>query len=253
MAVLIDPPTWPAHGRAWSHLVSDASIEELHAFAAALGLPRQGFEGDHYDVPEDLYAAALALGARAVEPRVLLEALQRSGLRMTKRRGDKGVARAAGVELASGTVADIDLLLSARPVAEARVFAAMVFVRDAAGHFAVVHSVRRQEWGSPGGWREPGESVRDNALREVFEETGLELAAGALRPWGYERFRHVSGPLVCLPERDVLQTFTATVEGVRPALSASLSDTSARRWVTPTEYAALCRDQFWWPLAERLL
>ncbi|MEU0459181.1 DUF4031 domain-containing protein, partial [Streptomyces sp. NPDC006129] len=30
----MDPPTWPGHGRMWSHLVSDVSYDELHAFAA---------------------------------------------------------------------------------------------------------------------------------------------------------------------------------------------------------------------------
>ena len=28
--ILIDPPMVPAHGRLWSHLVSDASYDELH-------------------------------------------------------------------------------------------------------------------------------------------------------------------------------------------------------------------------------
>ena len=53
MAVLIDTPVWPWRGRRWSHLVSDVSHEELHAFAAsALDIPRRAFQGDHYDVPE---------------------------------------------------------------------------------------------------------------------------------------------------------------------------------------------------------
>ena len=38
MAILIDPPAWPAHGTLWSHLVSDSDYDELHAFAALLGL-----------------------------------------------------------------------------------------------------------------------------------------------------------------------------------------------------------------------
>ena len=44
MTVYIDPPTWPGHGRLWSHLVSDVSFEELHAFAAAIGCPPRAFE-----------------------------------------------------------------------------------------------------------------------------------------------------------------------------------------------------------------
>ena len=58
--ILIDPPAVPGHGRLWSHLVSDSSLDELHAFARALGVPERGFERDHYDVPERLYAPALA-------------------------------------------------------------------------------------------------------------------------------------------------------------------------------------------------
>ncbi|BAS15851.1 hypothetical protein AHiyo8_41540 [Arthrobacter sp. Hiyo8] len=39
MAVYVDPPLWPAHGTVFSHLVSDTSLEELHAFAEAAGFP----------------------------------------------------------------------------------------------------------------------------------------------------------------------------------------------------------------------
>ena len=35
--MLVDVPMWPAHGRLWAHLVSDSSLEELHAFATARG------------------------------------------------------------------------------------------------------------------------------------------------------------------------------------------------------------------------
>ena len=47
MTVLIDPPAWPAHGTVFSHLVSDASLEELHAFARAAGLSERAFDRDH--------------------------------------------------------------------------------------------------------------------------------------------------------------------------------------------------------------
>ena len=92
---------------------------------------------------------------------------RRSGLRLQKRRGDKGVARVRGVRFVDGTSADVDLIRSPREADESRVFAAMAFVHDDAGDLAVVHSIRRDEWGAPGGWREPGESVRDTAVREV--------------------------------------------------------------------------------------
>jgi hypothetical protein len=87
MAVLIDPPTWPGRGRLWSHLVSDRSFAELHEFAAVLGAPERGFDRDHYDVPESLYAAAVAQGVEPVGSRELLRRLTAAGLRRPKRRG----------------------------------------------------------------------------------------------------------------------------------------------------------------------
>ncbi|MBK0421692.1 DUF4031 domain-containing protein [Leucobacter sp. CSA2] len=82
MTILIDPPTWPAHGTVWSHLVSDHDYEELHAFARVLGLPRRGFDLDHYDVPARLHDRAVELGARPVSGKDVLAALQAAGLRV---------------------------------------------------------------------------------------------------------------------------------------------------------------------------
>ena len=94
MTVLIDSPVWPWRGRRWSHLVSDVSYEELHAFAATeLGIPRRVFQGDHYDVPDELYAVAVAAGAEPVGCRELLARLRAAGLRLKKTRG----GRSAGV------------------------------------------------------------------------------------------------------------------------------------------------------------
>jgi hypothetical protein len=109
VAVLIDPPGWPAHGRLWSHLASDTSLEELHAFARRAGLPERGFEGDHYDVPEERYLALVAAGALPVEGRELVRRLQRSGLRRPKRRGERVVGSHP-----RGDGSRIDTLLSTR-------------------------------------------------------------------------------------------------------------------------------------------
>jgi len=84
--ILIDPPTWPGHGRLWSHLVSDYSYAELHEFAQALGIPGRGFERDHYDVPGEMYDRAVAAGALAVSSREVVRRLEAAGLRRRKRR-----------------------------------------------------------------------------------------------------------------------------------------------------------------------
>lgn len=86
MAVLIDEPIWPFRDRLWCHLVSDVSYDELHLVAEAIGIPRRGFQGDHYDVPAELRDAAIAAGAQPVTGRELITRLRSSGLRRTKPR-----------------------------------------------------------------------------------------------------------------------------------------------------------------------
>ncbi len=85
VTILIDDPRWPAHGRLWAHLVSDSDLEELHAFASANGIPRRGFDLDHYDVPEDAHARLVSAGAVHVDGHELVRRLIASGLRVTAR------------------------------------------------------------------------------------------------------------------------------------------------------------------------
>lgn len=86
MSVYIDPPTWPGHGRLWSHLISDQSYEELHVFAASIGCPPRAFERDHYDLPSHRYADAVAAGAVEVSSREVVRLLVGAGLRRPKGR-----------------------------------------------------------------------------------------------------------------------------------------------------------------------
>jgi hypothetical protein len=81
VAVLLDPAVWPWRGHVWAHLVSDVSYDELHDFAARLGVPRRGFQGDHYDIPASLHDRAVELGAQEVTARELLGRLKAAGLR----------------------------------------------------------------------------------------------------------------------------------------------------------------------------
>ena len=50
------------------------------------GIPRRAFQGDHYDIPQDLYDIAVAAGAQPVGGRELLSRLLAAGLRLKKTR-----------------------------------------------------------------------------------------------------------------------------------------------------------------------
>jgi hypothetical protein len=82
--ILVDEPRWPGRGRLWSHLVSDVSYAELHAFAEMLGVPRRAFDRDHYDIPDFRFRSALWLGATLVSSRDVAARLRTSGLRRPK-------------------------------------------------------------------------------------------------------------------------------------------------------------------------
>ncbi|MGA8079963.1 MAG: DUF4031 domain-containing protein [Xanthobacteraceae bacterium] len=61
-----------ARGRTYvmSHMIADTE-QELHAMAAAIGLARKWYQGDHYDIAKSKRALAIKLGARAITMRQL--------------------------------------------------------------------------------------------------------------------------------------------------------------------------------------
>lgn len=248
MTLWIDEPIWPAHGRLFAHLVSDTSYTELHDFALGQKLHPRSFDGDHYDVPQERWPQLVDAGAALTTGVDLARRLNASGLRLRKRKGDRGVSRQLAVPFPNGT-SDVDLVAGPAPARDDQVFAAMVFVRDARGRFAVVYSIRRDEWGSPGGWREPGESPAENAVRETLEETGLVIDARRVVPCGYERFTPHNDDNLIEPGRPYLQVFRTELDVDGEPLSEGDDGIRETRWVDPTEFARLCSHLFWWPLA----
>jgi len=82
VAVYVDDSRIRWRGGEWSHLIGDTT-EELHAFAAALGLERARFHGkptrpwkDHYDIPEATRRLAIRRGARPITCREAAEILR---------------------------------------------------------------------------------------------------------------------------------------------------------------------------------
>lgn len=92
MAILIDPPSWPAHGTLFSHLVSDSSVDELRAFAREAGLPDRAFDRDHYDVPQRRYDELVRRGAVPVAATELVRRLIRGGVRIPARQRPEKLA-----------------------------------------------------------------------------------------------------------------------------------------------------------------
>jgi Protein of unknown function (DUF4031) len=82
MTVYVDDSRIGWRGRLWSHLIADTT-EELHAFAARLGLERAWCHRrperpwkDHYDVSEAKREVAIRHGARPIACREAAEMLR---------------------------------------------------------------------------------------------------------------------------------------------------------------------------------
>jgi hypothetical protein len=65
----------------WCHMVSDRSVEELHAFASEIGLRRRWFQDGprpHYDLRPSKRRLAVDKGAKEVNVRVLVRSMARA-------------------------------------------------------------------------------------------------------------------------------------------------------------------------------
>ena len=241
--LLIDQPRWPAHGRLWSHLVSDTSFSELHAFADLLGLPPRSFEGDHYDVPAEHYQAVVAAGARPVSIRELVIALHSSGLRRPKRKGERVLASTPGPDDGTPRPARSDLIASTLPppVTPARV-EVLVFQRpaDAVRPSLLVMNGRTGTagWSLPGGAVAPADGLGENAARAVSEQAGVRLTPSDLQLCGHLRTRGAG---------QVWTTYLTTTiaDPAEPAYDA--------RWLPADGAGANLTTTRWWPLVDWLV
>ncbi|MBB3276618.1 MULTISPECIES: DUF4031 domain-containing protein [unclassified Pseudoxanthomonas] len=73
MSVYVDDAVHLWRGQRWAHLMAD-TLEELHAMAQRLGIPRRAFQnktsGAHYDVTAELREDAIRFGAIAISRHV---------------------------------------------------------------------------------------------------------------------------------------------------------------------------------------
>ncbi|MBE9603457.1 DUF4031 domain-containing protein [Acetobacteraceae bacterium H6797] len=78
-------------GMRMSHMIADDEAE-LHAMADAIGMPRRSYQGNHYDVPLERRAMAVALGAVQVSMKQMAGMVVRQ--RETGQLGPPGEAEA---------------------------------------------------------------------------------------------------------------------------------------------------------------
>ena len=80
MSVYVDDAVTTWRGHRWAHLMAD-TLDELHAFAARLGMPRRAFQnktsGAHYDITASLREQAVAMGAIPISRHVDREQVRR--------------------------------------------------------------------------------------------------------------------------------------------------------------------------------
>lgn len=62
-----------------SHMIADTE-DELHKMAAAIGVARRWYQGDHYDVCMSARTKAVKLGAKEIEMRELARLSRKEGL-----------------------------------------------------------------------------------------------------------------------------------------------------------------------------
>lgn len=257
MTIWIDPPAWPAHGRLWSHLISDRSYAELHEFAAAQGIPRRGFEGDHYDVPQERHAALVAAGAQLVGGRELARILRDSGLRIQKRTRERVVwSVPAAPWLPPGSRADV---IASR---QERAPANTVLVRLAVLRGRNLLVVAR----SDGGLDLPSRNVGDTQVSGTVAELQESVLGASGRPaprlLGYVRNTVPTpgpdypwpAPQACFAvflERD---TATGHPGDIDDDLEGDVAgQPQGARWLASDRARAELSVRHWWPLVADLV
>ena len=126
---------------------------------------------------------------------------------------------------------DAELQAQARP---ARVPCVGAVIRDEAGRILLIkrgHEPGKGLWSVPGGRIEPGETDEQAVVREVREETGLEVECGPLL--GAIERPGLAGTIL------QIRDYHAVVTGGELAAGDDAADA---RWVTPEEASGLDGD-----------
>jgi 8-oxo-dGTP pyrophosphatase MutT (NUDIX family) len=114
------------------------------------------------------------------------------------------------------------------PVANSVVPSVTVAIRDDRGRILLIHKIDNDLWALPGGGHDAGERITDTAVREVKEETGLDIEVVRL-VGTYTNPHHV----MAYDDGEVRQQFSLCFEGRRIGGTPHEdgTETKAVRWV----------------------
>jgi ADP-ribose pyrophosphatase YjhB (NUDIX family) len=109
-------------------------------------------------------------------------------------------------------------------------------VRDDAGRLLMIHKVDNDLWALPGGGMDLGESIADAAVREVAEETGVNVEIT-----GLVGIYTDPGHVMQYDDGDVRQEFSVCFHArvISGEAREDGSETKAVRWVEPSAVADL--------------
>ncbi|MFF0145972.1 NUDIX domain-containing protein [Amycolatopsis sulphurea] len=122
------------------------------------------------------------------------------------------------------------------PAANSVVPSVTAVVRDDKGRVLLIHKIDNDLWALPGGGHDVGERITDTVVREVREETGLNVEVVRL-VGTYTDPRHV----MAYDDGEVRQQFSLCFEGrwVYGEPREDGTETKAVRWVSPDELDVL--------------
>ncbi|GEL20742.1 NUDIX hydrolase [Pseudonocardia asaccharolytica] len=113
-----------------------------------------------------------------------------------------------------------------------------VAVRDSVGRLLLIHKIDNGYWALPGGGHDPGESITDTAVREVREETGINVRVTGL-VGTYTDPKHV----MAYDDGEVRQQFSLCFHAVPLDESETPredgTETKAAVWVEPADVPGL--------------
>ncbi|MET9416102.1 NUDIX domain-containing protein [Streptomyces klenkii] len=121
------------------------------------------------------------------------------------------------------------------PTANSVVPSASAVVVDDAGRVLIIHKTDNDLWALPGGGHDIGESIADTAIREVREETGIDIEIERITGI-YTNPHHV----MAYDDGEVRQQFTICFRA-RPTGGALRGSQESKevRWVPPADLPSL--------------